>query len=217
MTHNAIRLVWALVLASSLTLQADETEKAVIQIFTAGQRPDWSRPWQFGSVRRSSGSGFVIKGRKIMTNAHVVGWARQILVKRYQDPRLYVARVKFIGHDCDLALLEVDDSLFFDGIEPLDFGELPKVRSTVVTYGYPAGGEQISFTRGVVSRIEMQTYAHIGNRSLLGVQTDAAINPGNSGGPLVNLRGEVVGINTAIASRSGGYAGIGFAIPAKMV
>lgn len=193
MTHKGIRLVLAFVLATSLALHADETEKAVIQIFTAGQRPDWSRPWQFGSVRRSSGSGFVIKGRKIMTNAHVVSWARQVLVKRYQDPRLYVARVKFIGHDCDLALLEVDDSLFFDGIEPLDFGELPKVRSTVVTYGYPAGGEQISFTRGVVSRIEMQTYAHIGNRSLLGVQTDAAINPGNSGGPVIQ-DGKVIGV-----------------------
>jgi len=172
---------------------ADDFEKAVIQIYTAGQSPEWSRPWRFGSVRRSSGSGFVIKGRRIMTNAHVVSWARQILVKRHQDPRLYVARVKFIGHDCDLALLEVDDSLFFQDIEPLEFGELPKVRTTVVTYGYPAGGEQISFTRGVVSRIEMQTYAHIGNRSLLGVQTDAAINPGNSGGPVIQ-NGKVIGV-----------------------
>lgn len=55
----------------------------------------------------------------------------------------------------------------------------------VVTYGYPAGGEQISYTRGVVSRIELQNYVHIGNRSLLAVQTDAAINPGNSGGPVI--------------------------------
>jgi S1-C subfamily serine protease len=186
-------LLAILLLFGGTTIRADELEKAVIQIYTAGQQPDWSRPWQFGTVRRSSGSGFVVKGRKIMTNAHVVSWARQILVKRYQDPRMYVARVKFIGHDCDLALLEVDDSLFFEGIEPLKLGELPKVRTTVVTYGYPAGGEQISFTRGVVSRIEMQTYAHIGNRSLMGVQTDAAINPGNSGGPVIQ-DGKVIGV-----------------------
>jgi S1-C subfamily serine protease len=187
--------LWLLLLValSAAPASAFEPEKAVVQIFTASQEPDWVQPWQFGSVQRSSGSGFIIKGRRIMTNAHVVSWARQVLVKRFDDPRIYVARVKFVGHDCDLALLEVDDSLFFKDIEPLEFGELPKVRSTVVTYGYPAGGEQISFTRGVVSRIELQTYAHAGNRSLLGVQTDAAINPGNSGGPVIQ-DGKVIGV-----------------------
>jgi hypothetical protein len=72
-------------------------------------------------------------------------------------------------------------------------GDLPAVRSTVVTYGYPAGGEQISYTRGVVSRIEMQSYVHVGNRSFLAVQTDAAINPGNSGGPVIQ-DDKVVGV-----------------------
>ncbi len=190
---RSLCLIVLLLVTARTSVRADDIEKAVVQILTASQKPDWRQPWQFQNVQRSSGTGFVIKGRKIMTNAHVVSWARQILVKRHQDPRLYVARVKHIGHDCDLALLEVDDSLFFEGITPLEFGELPKVRSTVVTYGYPAGGEQISFTRGVVSRIEMQTYAHIGNRSLLGVQTDAAINPGNSGGPVIQ-DGKVIGV-----------------------
>lgn len=173
------------VLALVLPARAADPEKAVVQIFTFSQEADWDEPWKFSPLRRSSGTGFVIKGRRIMTNAHVVSWARQLMVKRYQDPRPYLARVVFVGHDCDLALLEVEDSQFYNGVEPLDFGPLPKVRSTVVTYGYPAGGEQISYTRGVVSRIELQTYAHIGNRSLLGVQTDAAINPGNSGGPVI--------------------------------
>jgi hypothetical protein len=83
------------------------------------------------------------------------------------------------------SLLRVGDESFFEGIPPVEFGDLPEVRSAVVTYGYPAGGEQISYTRGVVSRIELQNYVHIGNRSLLAVQTDAAINPGNSGGPVI--------------------------------
>src|SRR5262249_5977831 len=131
------------------------------------------------------GSGFVIKGKRVMTNAHVVSWGRQIIVRRYQDPRPYVAEVEYVGHDCDLAVLSVQDSRFFENLEPLDLGELPKVRSAVVTYGYPAGGEEISYTRGVVSRIELEAYAHIGNRRLLSVQTDAAINPGNSGGPVI--------------------------------
>lgn len=170
-----------------------EPEKSVIQVMAFSQQPVWDAPWRFESVRRGTGSGFVIKGKRIMTNAHVVSWDRQILVRRYQDPKPYVARVEHVAHDCDLAILQLEDESFFDGLEPLDFGELPKVRSTVITYGYPAGGEQISYTRGVVSRVEMQSYVHIGNRSYLGVQTDAAINPGNSGGPVVQ-DGLVVGV-----------------------
>src|SRR5688572_25400942 len=166
-------------------LGAAAPEKSVIQITTSSQQPVWDAPWRFDPVRRGSGSGFVIKGKKIMTNAHVVSWARQIMVRRYQDPRPYVARVQFIAHDCDLALLEVADERFFEGLEPIELGTLPAVRSTVVTYGYPVGGEQISYTRGVVSRIELQSYVHVGNRSYLAVQTDAAINPGNSGGPVI--------------------------------
>jgi len=162
-----------------------EPERSVIRIMTSSQQPVWDAPWRFEPIRRSSGSGFLIRGKRIVTNAHVVSWAKQILVHRYQDPRPYLARVKFIAHDCDLALLEVEDENFFDGLEPLKFGDLPKVRSAVVTYGYPAGGEQISYTRGVVSRVELQNYAHSGNRAFLTVQTDAAINPGNSGGPVV--------------------------------
>src|SRR5437879_9525946 len=150
---------------------------------TFGQQPVWDAPWRFEAVRRSSGTGFVIKGKRIMTNAHVVSWAKEILVHRYQDPRPYLARVKFIAHDCDLALLEVEDESFFNGLEPLRFGDLPKVRSTVVTQGYPAGGEQISYTRGVVSRIELQNIVHIGHRAFLHVQTNVDITTGNSGGP----------------------------------
>ena len=128
-----------------------------------------------------------------MTNAHVVGWARQLVVRRYQDPKPYQARVVFVANDCDLALIEVEDPAFYDGMEALEIGDLPLVRSTVVTYGYPSGGEQISYTRGVVSRVEVQNFVHIGNRSFLAVQTDAAINPGNSGGPVIQ-DDKVVGV-----------------------
>jgi S1-C subfamily serine protease len=174
--------LWALALAGALT--AAEPERSVVQIIAFSQQPQWDLPWRFEGVRRGSGSGFVVAGRKIMTNAHVVSWARQIVVRRHQDPRLYRAQVLFIGHDCDLALIEVEEAEFFEGLETLEFGVLPQVQSTVITCGYPAGGEQVSYTRGVVSRIEMQPYVHIGNRSFLAVQTDAAINPGNSGGPV---------------------------------
>ncbi|MEO6035636.1 MAG: trypsin-like peptidase domain-containing protein [Verrucomicrobiota bacterium] len=190
-----------------------EPQRSVIQIITFTQEPEWDSPWRFEAVRRSGGTGFVIKGKRIMTNAHVVSWARQIMVRRFQDPRPYVAKVRFIGHDLDLAVLEVEDEHFFDGLEELEFGELPKVRSTVVTYGYPAGGEQISYTRGVVSRIEVQGYAHAGNRSSLAVQTDAAINPGNSGGPVVQ---DDLVVGVAFQGLSG-LENTGFFIPPPVI
>ncbi len=175
---------------------AGAPERSVVQILNFSQQPVWDAPWRWQSVRREGGSGFVVntaKGKRVMTNAHVVSWGRQVQVRRYQDPRPFQAEVDFIGHDCDLAVLRVRDESFFEGVDALEFGELPEVRSTVVTYGYPAGGEQISYTRGVVSRIELQTFVHVGNRSLLAVQTDAAINPGNSGGPVVQ-DDKVVGV-----------------------
>ncbi len=190
-----------------------QPERSVVQIITFSQQPLWDMPWRWDAVRRSGGSGFVVKGKKVMTNAHVVSWARQILLRRYQDPRPYLAHVAFVGHDCDLALLELEDERFFDGLEPLDFGELPKVRSAVITYGYPAGGEQISYTRGVVSRIEMQNYVHIGNRSFLAAQTDAAINPGNSGGPV--LQDDLV-VGVAFQNMPG-LENAGFFIPPPVV
>ncbi|HVY71746.1 MAG TPA: trypsin-like peptidase domain-containing protein [Verrucomicrobiae bacterium] len=200
-------------LAAASALVAGEPEKSVVQIFNFSQQPMYDTPWRFDSVRRSSGTGFVIKGKRIMTNAHVVSWAKQILLKRYQDPRPYAAKVEFVAHDCDLAVLSVEDENFFRGLEALTIGELPKVRSTVVTYGYPAGGEQISYTRGVVSRIELQTYAHIGNRSFLGVQTDAAINPGNSGGPVIQ---DDLVVGVAFQGISG-LENTGFFIPTPVI
>jgi S1-C subfamily serine protease len=206
-------LVIVAALLSPWMLSAGDPERSVVQILTFSRAPVYDAPWRSEPVRRSSGSGFVIRGRRIMSNAHVIAWAKQILVRRYQDPRPYQARVAYVGHDCDLAILEVEDPAFFDGIEPLEFGDLPAVRSAVVTCGYPAGGEQISFTRGVVSRIEVQNYVHAGNRSLLAVQTDAAINPGNSGGPVLQ-DDKVVGVAFQGVP---GLENAGFFIPPEVI
>jgi S1-C subfamily serine protease len=196
--------------------QSAAPERSTIQIINFSQQPMWDAPWRWQPVRREGGSGFVIRtpaGLRIMSNAHVVSWTRQVLVRRFQDPRPFQAEVDFIGHDCDLALLKVADESFFEGMEPLEFGELPEVRSAVVTYGYPVGGEQISYTRGVVSRIELQKYVHIGNRAMLAVQTDAAINPGNSGGPVVDNE-RVVGVAFQGVP---GLENAGFFIPPEVI
>ena len=181
-----MRILFATLLFASVAGRASAADmgRSVVQVLLYSQTPIWDAPWRNNPVAGSSGSGFVIDGERVMTNAHVVSWAKQIVLRRFQDPRPWLAQVEQVSHECDLAVLTVADPGFFDGLAPLPIGELPKVRSTVVTCGYPAGGEQISYTSGVVSRIELQNYVHIGNKAFLSVQTDAAINPGNSGGPV---------------------------------
>jgi S1-C subfamily serine protease len=188
-------------------------ERSVVQITNYTQQPDWVEPWRFSPVRGGLGSGFVIEGQRIMTNAHVVSWSKQLIVYRFQDPKPYRANVEYIGHDCDLAVLKVEDPAFFEGVPSLEIGELPDVRSTVVTYGYPSGGRQISYTSGVVSRIEVQRYVQPNNRSLLTVQTDAAINPGNSGGPVIQ-DGKVAGVSF---QGKPGLENAGFFIPPNII
>jgi len=160
--------------------------------------------------RRSLGSGFIISvDGYIVTNSHVIGNAEQILV-RLSKPRSEEYEATVIGIDelTDLALIKISPSR---SLPALQFGNSASLRvgEWVVAVGNPFGLEQ-TVTVGIVS----------GKGRVIGagpyddfIQTDASINPGNSGGPLLNMRGEVVGINTAIFSRSGGNIGIGFAIP----
>ena len=188
-------------------------ESSVVRIVNHSQRGSWYSPWNVSSTRQGSGSGFVVEGGRVMTNAHVVSDSRMCLIYLHGDPTPYPAKVAVIGHDCDLALLEPVDSSILDGIPPMRFGARPEIRSVVETYGYAAGGVRLSSTRGVVSRIEVQGYVHSAMDSHLTVQTDAAINPGNSGGPVVQ-DGRVVGV---AFQGSPGLENVGFFIPTEVV
>lgn len=139
------------------------------------------------------GSGLVIADKKILTNAHNVSNCRYVEVTKENTAKRYPARILYVGHDCDLALLTIDDESFFEGTAALELVGIPEVNSTVSTYGFPVGGDRISVTEGIVSRIEMDTYSHIASGRHLVIQTDAAINPGNSGGPVIQ-DGKVVGV-----------------------
>jgi S1-C subfamily serine protease len=193
--------------------EGSEPEKSVVQIMTAYQEPNWAAPWIFDQPHFASGTGFLIDGNRILTNAHVTAWTKQLLVRKYHDPQPYFATVEYVAHDVDLAVLKISDPNFYKGMKPLELGPLPKVRSQVVTYGFPAGGQQISYTRGVVSRIQVESYVHIGNRAFLAVQTDAAINPGNSGGPVIQ-DDKVVGV--AFEGLTG-LQSTGYFIPTVMI
>ncbi|MFT4513053.1 MAG: S1-C subfamily serine protease, partial [Planctomycetota bacterium] len=164
----------------------------VVRVYSTYQDPDYECPWQNVAPRGSTGSGVVVGPGRILTGAHVVANATFVQVQKQSDPKKVTARVLAISHDCDLALLEIDDKPFARGIKSSVVGDLPKLRDAVQVVGYPIGGEEVSITEGVVSRIEVQRYEH-SQRHLLAVTVDAAINEGNSGGP-VFARGKIVGI-----------------------
>lgn len=163
-------------------------------------------------LQRGQGSGFVISSDgHIVTNNHVIENADTITVT-FTDGRTYSAELVGADPQTDLAVLRVDAT----DLTPLKLGDSDELRvgAFVVAAGSPFGLDS-TITTGIVSatgrsRMGIAQYEEF-------IQTDAAINPGNSGGPLVNLRGEVVGVNSAILTRSGGNNGIGFAIPINMV
>jgi S1-C subfamily serine protease len=168
-------------------------DKSVVLIRCVKQDFDYTTPWKQEAMSQGAGSGFIISGKRILTNAHNVSNWKYIELRKENIAKRYPARVAFIGHDCDLAVLAVDDQTFFEDTVPLALAGLPTVNTTVSTYGFPVGGNRISVTEGVVSRIETDTYVHSGADSHLVIQTDAAINPGNSGGPVIQ-NGKVVGV-----------------------
>jgi len=168
------------------------THQQVVRVYSTYQDPDYECPWQSVAPRGSTGSGVLVAPQRILTGAHVVANATFVQVQKQSDPKKVTARVIAVSHDCDLALLEIEDKSFGRGIKPSVVGELPRLRDAVQVVGYPIGGEEVSITEGVVSRIEVQRYEH-SQRHLLAVTVDAAINEGNSGGP-VFARGKIVGI-----------------------
>jgi len=194
------------------TARAESVNDAVVKVFVTSSPGDYYRPWQSQGVSGQTGSGFVISGNRILTNAHVVADHTYVQVKKNSGARKYTARVLVVGHDCDLALLNVDDPDFFKDVMPIEFGELPKMQDNVTVIGYPQGGDKLSITKGVVSRLEMTAYSQSA-RNLLAVQIDAAINPGNSGGPVLK-DGKLVGVAMQILESG---QNIGYMIPIPII
>lgn len=163
-------------------------------------------------VQRALGSGVIVsEDGYIVTNNHVVGGADNVEV-RLSDGRVFAARIIGTDPKSDVAIIKIEEK----SLPAITIGDSSNLRigSFVLAVGNPFGLEQ-TVTMGIISAL---------GRSGLGItdyenfiQTDAAINPGNSGGALVNMQGELIGINTAILSRTGGNVGIGFAIPINLV
>ncbi len=171
-----------------------EAYRGIVKIEVANRVPDYGTPWNSGQFGRGNGTGFMVAPGLFMTNAHVVANAQRIHVSPYADARKIPARVKHVAHDADLALVEVADVDAFKNVPYLEFSQrMPQLEDEVRAIGYPIGGDRLSVTRGIISRIDTIPYAHPQNESHLIMQIDAAVNPGNSGGPVL-MDDKVVGV-----------------------
>ncbi len=194
--------------------QNDPREKiknAVVKVYIVQHIYQTLTPWN-SDAQRASGSGLIIDGNLILTNAHVAADTSFLEVQRHGETERHQAEVVYISHESDLALLRTKDPDVYKDVTPLQLGDLPKMQQPVEVYGFPVGGNTLSVTRGVVSRIEKQNYVHTGE-NLIAVQVDAAINPGNSGGPAIS-DGKVIGVAMQSSLMT---ENIGYMIPTPII
>lgn len=192
--------------------QDNELRESIVKIHATVRNPELFRPWTKAAAQQATGSGVVISDKRIITNAHVVRYASQVYIQPYQSADRLTAKVESISHAMDLAILKLEDESFFDDHAALEFFEgLPDVKQQVNAYGYPQGGEELSITEGIVSRIEVGGYNQ-GEVGLI-IQIDAALNPGNSGGAAI-IEGKIAGIVRANIPTA---ENIGYLIPVEEV
>ena len=187
--------------------------------FFGGQTPD-QEGGDDGQVHESLGSGFIVDPKGyIITNYHVIEKADQIYVKLSTDPDNEdlgrVARVIGTDKATDLAVIKIDTSSPLPTVQ-MGNSDATEVGDSVEAIGSPFALAQ-TVTAGIISAKNRTIEPGVGGQFQHFIQTAAAINPGNSGGPLLNMNGEVIGVNTAIYTQSGGYQGLGFALPSNTV
>jgi len=189
-----------------------DVREAIVKVYTVSNSPDYYNPWSMQGPLGVSGSGCIIENNLILTNAHVVSDYTYLQVRKYGETERYQAQVVAVSHLTDLALLKVEDPAFFEGEPALLFGELPEIQQEVLVYGFPMGGDMLSITKGIISRIEHQPYVHSSSSFFAG-QIDAAINPGNSGGPVL-VDDKIVGVVMQGISSS---QNIGYMVPVPVI
>src|ERR1700739_262840 len=188
--------------------------------FFGGQIPDQGDGGDDGQVRESLGSGFIVDPKGyIITNNHVIEKADKIYVKLSTDPDSQdlgrPARVIGVDKATDIAVIKIDTNTPLPTVK-LGNSDTANVGDWVEAIGSPFTLSQ-TVTAGIISAKNRTIEPGVAGQFQHFIQTDAAINPGNSGGPLLNMNGEVIGVNTAIFTQSAGYQGIGFAMPSNTV
>jgi S1-C subfamily serine protease len=192
---------------------ATNIESSVVKVFSTMRYPDPFKPWTKQAPAEATGSGVVIEGNRILTNAHVVLYASQVQVQASAAGDKVSATVVAVAPGIDLAVLQLDDPSFFATHPAMArANKLPHIKDAVLAYGFPTGGNSLSITKGIVSRIEFVSYNY--PVSGLRIQVDAAINPGNSGGPAI-AEDKMIGL--AFSKLSGDAQNIGYIIPNEEV
>ncbi len=188
-------------------------ENSVVKVFATMRYPDPFKPWTKQAPSEVTASGVVIEGKRILTNAHVVLYASQVQIQANAAGDKVSASVVAVAPGIDLAVLQLDDASFFDTHPPVArASQLPRIKDAVLAYGFPTGGNSLSITKGIVSRIEFVSYNY--PVSGLRIQIDAAINPGNSGGPAI-AGDKMIGL--AFSKFGGDTQNIGYIIPNEEV
>lgn len=200
-----------LLLAGNVCRAESKTERdirrSVVRILATQRYPNHLRPWMKLNTREISGSGVVIDGQRILTNAHLVIYAKQIYVEPYQSSDKLAATVERLAPDIDLALLKVEDAAFWKNRPAVRKATgLPEGKDAVSVYGFPVGGTSLAVTKGAVARI---SYGPLGSEYGLHIQIDGAVNPGNSGGPAL-VKDEMIGV---VVGASVQGQNIGYVIP----
>jgi len=207
-----------LILITLLTISAiaqNLPTNSVVKVFSSLSIPDYAKPWQSSNRVQVTGSGVLIKDNYIITNAHVISDAKFVQVSKDNDSKKYTASIEYVSHQADLALLKVKDKEFYKNIEPLKLTDDISTGDNVTVLGYPLGGNNLSTTKGVVSRIEFHNYVWSYDY-MLAIQIDAAINSGNSGGAAIDDNNNIVGIVMQSYSKNASD-NIGYIIPSVIV
>jgi len=147
----AILLLFSI--SSSVFGAGQDVREAIVKVYVVSDSPDYYNPWSMQGPRGGSGSGCIIENNLILTNAHVVSDHTFLQVRKYGDTERYKAEVIAVSHLTDLALIKVEDPDFFKDEPFLTLGELPESQQEVLVYGFPMGGDMLSITKGIISRI----------------------------------------------------------------
>ena len=194
--------------STAVPSEGGSPEDSVVRVFASIRLPNPARPWSKQNPVDVMGTGVVIEGKKILTNAHVVYYASEVKVQGRQGGDRLDAKVETIGNGIDLATLTLEDATFFEKRPPLPrAAKRPTGNAAVALLGFAVGGTNLSVTRGVVSRIDFAAFQDLTEG--LRIQVDAAVPAGNSGGPAL-VDGKMVGL---AFRRLGGAASGGYVIP----
>ncbi len=209
---NKLTLFAVLLCCCPCVFGEDVVRDSTVKIHVTSRAPDFLRPWTKANPKKSSGSGAIIDGNRILTNYHVVRYAKQIFAQFNQSTERHAAEVVVAAPELDLALLKLEVESELEGRPHLEIqGGIPEFKGTVNVYGYPMGGDDLAVTEGIISRIEYASLS--GTGSGLRIQVDAALNPGNSGGPAI-VDKKITGL---VFSGIREADGIGYLIPADEI